>query len=492
MEYHHGFPEIKAIFLGQFHTYLGPVMRLSFPGDAVETGEQPKYYGGDVRSIHQNKSDAARDNKQPVNGGSIDLIKHRMNPLSITTRKFQDNSSGDKVDFDSIQTLVIPKLTLFERLITIDTGNYKVMCYPVAITGNYARNIFIFNMCFAFNINDDVKCYGPVVRRVGCLLKELEISNQLVSNPEGEQSLRTMMQQLLTKLNAHGEYQIELDMKGLAPSVAATGISIKLFPFYENPKDIEPYHVPILTIDFELAKLKSAQSGSNLDENKESDVTWDLVLDRVMQFMDNVNTVQRIAQLTNIREGTVISALKHLDYYGCISLVDIFQFGNVYETQCGIMDMYRSAWLQRECHSYVTQDGRASDIQLEELMNLYLTVRKRQTIAEWIVENDVDAERLDVRRFVIFGVVHKLLRRIHCYPVLCEPPLPLPKQTDGIQTSTKGSEEDGGSVNVLSEQMLGILDGTHHMDELSVVEDISTVSLRELLDKHGNVEYMYF
>ncbi|KAI8324436.1 nitrogen permease regulator 2 [Martensiomyces pterosporus] len=394
-----GFPAINAIFLAEFHPDQGPIVTLSIPEDAVES----------------------------------------------------------KIDFNAIQTLVIPKLTLFERLITVNTGVHKVMCYPIAVEGNYQRNVLIFNMCFAFDIDADTKCYESVVKRVGCLLKELEIKGRLMSNPEGKRPLRAMMNQLVNKLNDHGEYQIDLDLQGF--------ISIKLFPLYDNPSEIAPYHVPVKTIDVDSA----------------DDILWDLVLDKVLQRMDNVNHVRRIAKLTRISEATVIAALKHLDYYGCIGLVDIFQFGNVYETQHRVLEFYRDAWLQKECFNYVTREGAAGDIGMLELIQLYSTMRERQTVAEWIVGNQVDIERFDVRRFIIFGVMHRILRRVHCYPVLDEPET---RHTD----EADGAEEADGE---LTSQIKSLLDGTHHLDEISVVTDKDISTLRGMFDRHGGVEYVY-
>ncbi|KAJ2882503.1 Nitrogen permease regulator 2 [Coemansia aciculifera] len=302
----------------------------------------------------------------------------------------------------------------------------------------------------------------------------------------------SMMRQLVTKLNDHGECQIELDLKGLSQSLASTGISIKLFPYYGSPQDIEPYHVPVRTIDFEMAKLKSVQTVSQADIP--DDIMWDLVLDRVMQHMDSVNHVRRIALLTRIREETVVLALRHLDYYGCIVLADIFQFGNIYETQYQVMDLYRHAWLQRECYSYVTRDGAASDVEAEELLRLYSTIQKRKTVAEWVLENEVDTERIDVRRFIVFGVIHQLLRRVHCYPVLCGPV----KICDGersVATEDNGETASPGHGSPdndgLGKQLVEMLDGTHHMDEICVVEDKDAVTLRQAFDSHGNIEYMY-
>ncbi|KAJ2867237.1 Nitrogen permease regulator 2 [Coemansia aciculifera] len=495
------FPKIEAIFLAQFHPDLGPIVRLSVPEDAVELDENrgynnngstargdddSRYAEGSVVSFGNNFSHFGlfHGGEQPAE--VVELIKRPTNPRAPMTAR------SDKIDFNAIQALVIPKLTLFEKLITVNTGRFKVMCYPVAILGNYARNAFIFNMCFAFDISADTKCFGPVVKRVGCLLKELEISSGLLSDEDGERPLMSMMRQLVTKLNDHGECQIELDLKGLSQSLASTGISIKLFPYYGSPQDIESYHVPVRTIDFEMAKLKSVQTVSQADIP--DDIMWDLVLDRVMQHMDSVNHVRRIALLTRIREETVVLALRHLDYYGCIVLADIFQFGNIYEAQYQVMDLYRHAWLQRECYSYVTRDGAASDVEAEELLRLYSTIQKRKTVAEWVLENEVDTERIDVRRFIVFGVIHQLLRRVHCYPVLCGPV----KICDGersVATEDNGETASPGHGSPdndgLGKQLVEMLDGTHHMDEICVVEDKDAVTLRQAFDSHGNIEYMY-
>ncbi|KAJ1813885.1 Nitrogen permease regulator 2 [Coemansia sp. RSA 2675] len=501
------FPNIEAIFLAQFHPDLGPIVRLSVPEGAVELDEDRGYSGsnGIAKGDDDSNSRLAEGSVVPLSNSSsnlgffhggeqlvevVELIKRPIQPkVSTATR-------SDKIDFNAIQALVIPKLPLFERLVTVNTGRFKIMCYPISIVGNYARNALIFNMCFAFDIKADTKCFGPVVKRVGCLLKELEISSGLLSGSGGERPLMLMMRQLVTNLNDHGECQIELDLSDFSQFMASTGISIKLFPYYGSPREIEPYHVPIRTIDFEMVRVKSAQTVNQADIA--DDVLWDIALDRVMQFMDSVNHVRRIAKLANVRVETVVLALRHLDYYGCIALVDIFQFSNIYETQYRIMDIYRHEWLQRECYNYVTRDGAASDVQAEELVRLYSTIQKRRTVAEWVLENEVDGERIDVRRFIVFGVIHRILRRVHCYPVLCGPEVKacdgeqsMAAEDNGAGVSETASPGHGSDNGGLGRRLAGMLDGTHHMDEICVGLEKDAATLRQAFDSHGNIEYMY-
>ncbi|KAJ1907537.1 Nitrogen permease regulator 2 [Coemansia sp. IMI 209127] len=512
-----GFPEIKVMFLAQFHPDLGPIVPISVPEDAVEIEQKAYSEMGSARGDDlQSEEGKGEGNTTTPSDTHSRLISEQDGVVHLIKRPSESKDSevaSDKIDFNSIQTLVIPKLTLFERLITVHTGKHKVICYPIAVEGAYQRNVFIFNMCFAFDIDAETKCYGPVVKRVGGLLKELEIGGNLLSNPAGQRPLRRMMQQMVFKLNMHGEYQIELDMRSISTSLAATGVSIKLFPVYESPTEIKAYHVPVRIIDFGLARLKSAQT--LYQTQLADDIIWDLVLERVTQCIDNVNHVAMIAQLAQIREETVVLALKHLDYYGCIGLVDIFQFSNIYEVQYQTMGLFENAWLQRECYSYVTKDGQAGDISMEELIGLYATVRDRRSVAEWIIENKLDLKRFDVRRFVVFGVMRSFLRRVYCYPILRAVSAAgggeIPSTIDELGTTPRDSVESGRGVEnkseadeeaesaaemtnqdgVLEPRILSMLDGTHHLDEISVIIDKDTLALYEMLEARGGVEYLY-
>ncbi|KAJ1933000.1 Nitrogen permease regulator 2, partial [Linderina pennispora] len=165
---------------------------------------------------------------------------------------------------------------------------------------------------------------------------------------------------------------------------------------------------------------------------------------------------------------------------------------------------YSDASLQKECYRYVTRDGKASDVPLEELIKLYATMRERETVADWILNSNIDIERIDVRRLLIFGVMHHILRRVHCYPVLC-----IPQSVDDAgraagehvedaaqqASGTAGGDPARGDLPAktesceLSDSLKAMLDGTHHLDEISVLENKDMVTLRSMLDGHGHIEY---
>ncbi|KAL4401979.1 Nitrogen permease regulator 2 [Malassezia pachydermatis] len=91
------------------------------------------------------------------------------------------------LDFISMSDYVIPKGPLCGRLIKwVVSSNasvngrrrsYKVLGHPVLLDGSekYERNHFIFNLCFVFTADSDVRPYEPIVRKCARLLRQLEV-----------------------------------------------------------------------------------------------------------------------------------------------------------------------------------------------------------------------------------------------------------------------------------------------------------------------------
>lgn len=106
--------------------------------------------------------------------------------LSILYCEF-NNTTGPKLllkigkdvplDFDSISDYIIPKSSLIQTLITIETDGLIIMGYPVKIeNGIYERNALIFNLCFVLG-GGDVGCYEQVVKKMARILRSLEVKD---------------------------------------------------------------------------------------------------------------------------------------------------------------------------------------------------------------------------------------------------------------------------------------------------------------------------
>ncbi len=177
-------------------------------------------------------------------------------------------------------------------------------------------------------------------------------------------------------------------------------INLKLFPVYPNPPPINDWDVPVALLDL-LSRV---------------DGNWDLTLRRILPFIDGVNHVKRIAQLADADIGLTRACLEHLVYYGCIIVVDIFQYFNMYTVRPAIAKIADDVALGRECATYVTRPGYAAP-SYPTLLKLYSLLRAGTTLHDWVEENKIDDKGIDVRRFVSFGVIQGFLRRVHRYPI---------------------------------------------------------------------------
>ncbi|TKY90510.1 hypothetical protein EX895_000508 [Sporisorium graminicola] len=181
-------------------------------------------------------------------------------------------------------------------------------------------------------------------------------------------------------------------------------INLKLFPVYPNPTPINDWDVPVALLDL-LSRV---------------DGNWDLTLRRILPFIDGVNHVKRIAQLADADLGLTRACLEHLMYYGCIIVVDIFQYFNMYTLRPAIAKIADDEALGRECATYVTRPGYTPP-SYPEILRLYSLLRAGTTLHDWIEDNDIDGKGIDVRRFVSFGVIQGFLRRVHRYPIYLGP-----------------------------------------------------------------------
>jgi nitrogen permease regulator 2-like protein len=117
--------------------------------------------------------------------------------------------------------------------------------------------------------------------------------------------------------------------------------------------------------------------------------------------------------------------------YGCLSLVDIFQFNNVYAVTPDIEDIVASPDLQDECVRYVStgtggvveanaQAGAVEKPTFSTLFELYCSLRQGKVLRQWMNERKALLGGIDVRRLISFGVIKGFLYRIHRYPVSLE------------------------------------------------------------------------
>lgn len=258
-------------------------------------------------------------------------------------------------------------------------------------------------------------------------------------------------------------------------------INLKLFPTRPPPPPVLAHQVPLLTMS--LAGLQSP-------------ISSDLTLNRVLPYINGVNSISRIAQLADTDLSLTRRAVQHLVYYGCLVLLDIFSFGAIYAPTAEIGGFIVDDDVKEECMRYVrtpklrvgsatskttvgrsessrNRDDRSSisssasqhsdaasstihisdydaaeqqdeddddewHIEYETLITLYTSLRQGLTLKNWVLDNLDLLSGIDIRRFITFGIIKGFLYRVHKYAYATSTALP-PAPPTSLQTSATPS-----------------------------------------------------
>ncbi len=170
--------------------------------------------------------------------------------------------------------------------------------------------------------------------------------------------------------------------------------------------------------------------------------------------------------------------------------------------------------MQLECARYVALSGGAEKggdgdndgkrpLTGTQLAELYLSLRQGLSVKSWCMEHADAAARMDVRRFVTFGVIKGFLYRVHRYAVgasvhrsgsskrLTRANFSRSRLRDEGQRKKREKEDREGEKAVGeagSEDLGAYLDGTHCFDEICTDLMISEKELTARLKAWGDVQ----
>lgn len=131
----------------------------------------------------------------------------------------------------------------------------------------------------------------------------------------------------------------------LIPIDEGNAVDIKIFPLKTPPNScISVEDVPISTVN--LKKI--------------IDVNWDPTMLKIVPYIDGLNSISKIAKLSDSDVSLVLECIKHLVYYNCVMLADIFQFSNIYAPTSLIRQFLTDPTLASECQSHVALAGNSS------------------------------------------------------------------------------------------------------------------------------------
>jgi nitrogen permease regulator 2-like protein len=265
------------------------------------------------------------------------------------------------------------------------------------------------------------------------------------------------------------------------------------------------------------------------------DENWDLTMQRIVPHINGVNSVKQIANLANTDFSLTIRALKHLLYYGCLLLLDIFSFSAIYAPTAQFSVIVEDKSMQRQCARYVNTTfapggpmrmGTAAMVQNDvfpvnkdreivdgvAIVELYAALKQGQSVKQWHAEYRSQLVNIDVRRFITFGVIKGFLYRVHKYAYASGPrTVPLQRtikfaagtgnygqaseSRHSVYSETMGSDEedveDDEDEEVDTKVIAKYLDGTHCFDQICTELDISEMELTSHLKRYWEVQIIH-
>eukprot|EP01083_Nonionella_stella_P069435 185099_1 len=239
-------------------------------------------------------------------------------------------------------------------------------------------------------------------------------------------------------------------------------IALKLYNELSWPQVINYHDVPVLVSDL-----------SNCIDNR-----WDIALKYVLKQINSVNHLKRICDILKYKLGDVDNAavkecIKQLLYYKYIVITDIFQYNNLYIITANINNFINNQQMQRSLLSFILksdhehEDDAVDQVMINEIYKMYTRLNGELTIKEFMKRYEWNSNQIlsqfDIHKFVLFGTVNKLIRRVHRYPVVVNKEI-------NMQNKSKKWKK-----------LTTLCDGSHCFDEICCALEMNQKQIKTLL-----------
>ncbi|XP_019851509.1 PREDICTED: nitrogen permease regulator 2-like protein isoform X2 [Amphimedon queenslandica] len=269
--------------------------------------------------------------------------------------------------FDAVHDLIITKPQLYDRLISVDAGGYRIVGCPKSIEDNrYARNALIFNFVLVFDEDTDTTYYEPVVQKLGGAFRTYELESHFLSTKSSKSTIPSILTQLLIRLNSTGICIIRID--------DTNTLRLKVSPNVKDPPLVCDHHVPVFT-----------QSSCQFKQ-----LVKDLVAQEIIEYVNGFNHVAKISHLS--------------------------EYCNVYVPTQKLPQLMTEEELQTRCLQFVSLgDTRPK---LADVFRILCSLEAGLSVKDLCFRNDPRSMSIDERKLIQFGIMEGLIHHLQKYPVL--------------------------------------------------------------------------
>jgi len=351
-------------------------------------------------------------------------VIHQHPPASIVS------SSGTPdqplIPFNDISAYIIPSHELCNRSLSVSSNGHRVLGYPVSLEdATYDRNRFTFNVSFVLDADQDVRPWDAVVRKTAAFFTSMEREEGLLRAEEELPGLKwageagypvrdvgvvhTLLESIFENINAYGETCIRIDGFHV--------LNLRLSRLQPDVPKVRVWDVPVL-----IRALPSPEEW-----------TWDLSLQAIHMHIDGINHVQRIAEAADVELKLVKRAIRELIYHNRAILLDIFHFQAIYAPTADFAYFIKDDDLLEECYNYVVIGPNQSFLSSESiqakptptkttLITLYAALIPGITLHDFCLSHQSTLTHIDIRRLITFGLLKRIIRRIHKYALAIDTP----------------------------------------------------------------------
>ena len=222
---------------------------------------------------------------------------------------------------------------LCNQVLTVTTGDHKVVGYPQCISGASTTAQALVQHMFCFPQKLPYSGLNPAINEHPALLLQLELESEFLFREEKKCKLANLLRRIRDNLNHRAQCTLAVDDSTCWPS--------SCFPRCPLRSSVEEYDVPV-----RVNKLDALATEE-----------WDLTMQHIIPYIDGCRYVRAIADAAEVDVKLVSKCIRQLVFYNCVVLIDIFQYSNIYAGTPRIHELLHNEELQRQCSLYVTQPG---------------------------------------------------------------------------------------------------------------------------------------
>eukprot|EP00035_Acanthoeca_spectabilis_P011167 m.196359 g.196359 ORF g.196359 m.196359 type:complete len:396 (-) comp15254_c0_seq1:2573-3760(-) len=364
-----------------------------------------------------------------------------------------------KEQFGNVDKYLISKPELAGKVLTVRTERHRLVSCPIHIIGDrYPRNYLLFNVAAVFAADVDVAPFEPVVRKLALALRSVELETGYIVG-EGKSHLQRVLDSVRWELNHSGRVDVPIDL--------ANTLRLQIPSAREVCPQVELQEVPVPLVDLK------ALPREHLD--------W--AITEILPYIDGANYAKAIAERSEVHIAIVLKALSCLAARRLVAMVPAFQFHSLYLVTREVGRLLVDAEFQRQCEHF-THFGSQPCLGAPALFELYCSFTPRDTywtVADFLERHNCPKLGVDVRRFIYFGVIHRLLRKVARHPI---------RDTGGALEDMK--EADIESFERVEDKVPAqLLEGNHTTDQICCDVEISFRQLGELLDSDPYTHFFY-